>query len=118
LIFSSSPIPSLLVHLQVKSINKSDGQTLLHAFGSVGAIVNATNDQLSVCPGLGKLKAQRLFQAFHQPFLRAKPKKSSTSSSSTSTSTSTTKKPTTEKFKRSDDPEEDFRDLSNIDEEI
>ena len=60
---------------QVKSVNKTDGQTLLHAFGSVESIINASNEQLCVCPGLGSLKAQRLYQSFHQPFQRKKQKK-------------------------------------------
>ena len=59
---------------QVKSVNKTDAQTLLHAFGSVESILNATNEQLCVCPGLGTLKAQRLYQAFKQPFKRQKQK--------------------------------------------
>ena len=59
---------------QVKSVNKSDAQTLLHAFGSLESILNATNEQLTVCPGLGALKAQRLFQSFNQPFKRIKQK--------------------------------------------
>ncbi|CAF4957748.1 unnamed protein product, partial [Rotaria magnacalcarata] len=36
---------------EVKSINKTDGQTLLHAFGSLEKILNSSNEQLSVCPG-------------------------------------------------------------------
>jgi DNA excision repair protein ERCC-1 len=59
---------------QVKSINKTDAQTLLHAFGSLKSILNATNEQLCVCPGLGSLKAQRLHQSFNQPFKRQKQK--------------------------------------------
>ncbi|CAF3816638.1 unnamed protein product [Rotaria sp. Silwood1] len=57
---------------QVKSVNKTDGQTLLHAFNSLDKILNSSNEQLCVCPGLGTLKAQRLYQAFNQPFKRQK----------------------------------------------
>ena len=53
-------------------MNKTDGQTLLHAFGSFESILNATNEQLCVCPGLGSLKAHRLYQSFNQPFQRKK----------------------------------------------
>ncbi|CAF0821439.1 unnamed protein product [Rotaria sordida] len=59
---------------QVKSINKTDGQTLLHGFGSLDKILNSSNEQLCVCPGLGQLKAQRLYQSFNQPFKRQKQK--------------------------------------------
>ena len=59
---------------EVKSVNKTDGQTLLHAFGSLEKILNASNEQLAVCPGLGTLKAQRLSQAFQQSFQRTKKK--------------------------------------------
>lgn len=96
----------------MKSINKSDAQTLLHAFGSFESILNATNDQLNVCPGLGKLKAQRLYQTFNQSFMR---KKSSQTQKSLSFAM---KKNSSEKAKRSEDLDEDFLDLSNIDEEI
>ncbi|CAM4934488.1 unnamed protein product [Rotaria socialis] len=37
-------------------------------------ILSSSNEQLSVCPGLGTLKAQRLYQAFNQPFKRQKQK--------------------------------------------
>lgn len=59
---------------QIKSVNKTDAQTLLHAFDSVESILNSTNEQLCVCPGLVSLKAQRLFQSFNQPFKRIKQK--------------------------------------------
>ena len=59
---------------QVKSVNKTDAQTLLHAFGSLETILNASNEQLCVCPGLGSLKAQRLYQSFNQSFKRQKQK--------------------------------------------
>jgi len=59
---------------QVKSINKTDAQTLLHAFNSLESILNASNEQLCVCPGLGTLKAQRLYQSFNQSFKRQKQK--------------------------------------------
>ncbi len=36
------------------------------------SIINASNEQLAVCPGLGSLKAQRLYQSFNQPFKRQK----------------------------------------------
>ncbi|CAF0978959.1 unnamed protein product [Adineta ricciae] len=86
------------VTTQVKSVNKTDAQTLLHAFGSVDAMINASNEQLCVCPGLGALKAQRLYQAFNQPFKRQK------------------QKAKTNKLEKEFDEEQ--LDLSNIDEDL
>ncbi|CAF3778307.1 unnamed protein product [Rotaria magnacalcarata] len=37
-------------------------------------ILSSSNEQLSAGPGLGTLKAQRLYQAFNQPFKRQKQK--------------------------------------------
>jgi DNA excision repair protein ERCC-1 len=60
--------------IQVKSINRTNAQTLLHAFCSLKSILNATNEQVCVCPGLESSKAQRLYQSFNQPFKRQKQK--------------------------------------------
>lgn len=53
----------------VRSINKTDAMTLLTTFGSLEAIVKATKDSLSLCPGIGPSKAARLHTVLHQPFL-------------------------------------------------
>lgn len=53
----------------VRSVNKTDATTLLSTFGSLEAVVKATKDSLSLCPGLGPSKASRLHNVLHQPFL-------------------------------------------------
>jgi len=54
----------------VKKINKTDAVTLLNAFGSVQKIVEATEQDLSLCPGIGPQKACRIHKVFNQPFLK------------------------------------------------
>uniref|UniRef100_A0A8D8Q1V0 DNA excision repair protein ERCC-1 n=1 Tax=Cacopsylla melanoneura TaxID=428564 RepID=A0A8D8Q1V0_9HEMI len=53
----------------VRSVNKTDATTLLSTFGSLEAIIKASKDSLSLCPGLGPSKASRLYNVLHQPFL-------------------------------------------------
>lgn len=57
----------------VKSVNKTDSQTLLATFGSLEQLTAASRDDLALCPGLGPQKARRLFDVFHEPFLRCAP---------------------------------------------
>ncbi|XP_045597820.1 DNA excision repair protein ERCC-1 isoform X2 [Procambarus clarkii] len=52
----------------IKSINRTDAMTLLSNFGSLEKIVQASEDELSMCPGLGPQKASRLYKILHQPF--------------------------------------------------
>ncbi|KAI3651710.1 hypothetical protein MP228_003013 [Amoeboaphelidium protococcarum] len=52
----------------VKGLNKNDVLTLMARFGSFEALVNATEEELGLCVGFGKLKRRRLYQALHQPF--------------------------------------------------
>lgn len=59
---------------QIKSINKTDASTLRQTFGSVKELSSATKDQLNLCPGLGPLKCNRVYDIFRTPFLL--PKKS------------------------------------------
>lgn len=54
----------------VKSVNKTDSQTLLTTFGSLEQLIAASREDLSLCPGLGPQKARRLFDVFHEPFLK------------------------------------------------
>ncbi|XP_027697735.1 DNA excision repair protein ERCC-1 [Vombatus ursinus] len=54
----------------VKSVNKTDSQTLLATFGSLEQLTAASQDDLSLCPGFGPQKARRLFEVLHQPFLK------------------------------------------------
>lgn len=60
----------------VKSINKTDAITLLSTFSSVEGIINASKEDLVLCPGLGPQKARRLHDVLHKPFLKSKTKDS------------------------------------------
>jgi DNA excision repair protein ERCC-1 len=53
-----------------KKINKTDAVTLLSAFGSFEKLAAASEEDISLCPGLGPQKAQRLHAVLHQPFLK------------------------------------------------
>ncbi|XP_037372684.1 DNA excision repair protein ERCC-1 isoform X2 [Talpa occidentalis] len=55
----------------VKSVNKTDSQTLLTTFGSLEQLIAASREDLALCPGLGPQKARRLFDVLHEPFLKA-----------------------------------------------
>ncbi|XP_004873241.1 DNA excision repair protein ERCC-1 isoform X3 [Heterocephalus glaber] len=54
----------------VKSVNKTDSQTLLSTFGSLEQLMAASREDLALCPGLGPQKARRLFDVLHEPFLK------------------------------------------------
>ncbi|XP_071986130.1 DNA excision repair protein ERCC-1 [Engystomops pustulosus] len=54
----------------VKSINKTDSCTLLSTFGTLADLSNASQKEVSLCPGLGPQKAKRLYDALHEPFLK------------------------------------------------
>ncbi|KAB0352804.1 hypothetical protein FD754_017661 [Muntiacus muntjak] len=54
----------------VKSVNKTDSQILLTTFGSLEQLIAASRQDLSLCPGLEPQKARRLFDVFHEPFLK------------------------------------------------
>ncbi|XP_068766223.1 DNA excision repair protein ERCC-1 [Struthio camelus] len=54
----------------VKSVNKTDTVSLLTTFGSLAAVVGASKEDLSLCPGIGPQKAKRLFDVLHEPFLK------------------------------------------------
>lgn len=54
----------------VSRVNKTDSATLLSTFMSFNKIVEASEDELSLCPGLGPQKARRLHKVFRQPFLK------------------------------------------------
>uniref|UniRef100_S4RZP7 DNA excision repair protein ERCC-1 n=1 Tax=Petromyzon marinus TaxID=7757 RepID=S4RZP7_PETMA len=53
----------------IKSVNKTDVITLLNTFGSLANIMEASKEDLSLCPGLGPRKARSLSSVFHEPFL-------------------------------------------------
>jgi len=52
----------------IKSINKTDAATLINVFGTLKGIVQATIEELTLCPGFGPQKAQRLYKALHESF--------------------------------------------------
>ncbi|XP_042296688.1 DNA excision repair protein ERCC-1 isoform X2 [Sceloporus undulatus] len=54
----------------VKSVNKTDTLSLLSTFGSLANIVQASKEDLSLCPGIGPQKAKRLFEVLHEPFFK------------------------------------------------
>ncbi|XP_023647821.2 DNA excision repair protein ERCC-1 [Paramormyrops kingsleyae] len=58
----------------VKSINRTDAITLLTTFSSLDGVMNASKEDLALCPGLGPQKARRLYDVLHQPFLKSKRK--------------------------------------------
>ncbi|CAG8806952.1 13485_t:CDS:2, partial [Dentiscutata erythropus] len=41
---------------QIRSVNKTDVVTLASSFGSLKRIMNASSDELAMCPGLGEQK--------------------------------------------------------------
>ncbi len=53
----------------IKSINKTDASTLRQTFGSLKKISEASKSELSVVPGFGPLKVNRVFEIFRKPFL-------------------------------------------------
>lgn len=53
---------------RIASVNKSDAAMLLFQFGTLEKIIKANMDELSLCPGIGPQKAQRIFRALRQPF--------------------------------------------------
>ncbi|KAI1899082.1 hypothetical protein AGOR_G00057820 [Albula goreensis] len=58
----------------VKSVNKTDAMTLMSTFSTMEGIINASKEELTLCPGLGPQKARRLHDVFHQPFLKSRKK--------------------------------------------
>ncbi|KAF8590878.1 DNA repair protein rad10 [Ramaria rubella] len=52
----------------IKSINKTDAETLRSNFGSFAGISRASEQSLLDLPGLAQTKVRRLREAFHKPF--------------------------------------------------
>lgn len=55
----------------VRSVNKTDAAQLVGQFGSLRALVLASADEISLCPGIGEKKVRRLWESFHRPFSTA-----------------------------------------------
>ena len=54
----------------IKKVNKTDAASLIALYGSLDSIVRASKEDITLCPGLGPHKAERLHQLFHEPFLK------------------------------------------------
>jgi len=53
---------------QIRGVNKTDVLTLTTAFGTLREILQASEEDLSSCAGLGPTKVKRLYDAFHSDF--------------------------------------------------
>ena len=53
----------------IKSVNRADAVTLLSTFSSLKGVVEASSDELRLCPGLGGSKVERLQAVFTEPFV-------------------------------------------------
>ena len=53
----------------VRPLNKTDVATLHATFGSLHAMMQATPEELALCPGLGERKVSKLRDAFLEPFV-------------------------------------------------
>jgi hypothetical protein len=58
----------------VRSVNKTDVSTLASTFGTLKDVMTAPPHEIKLCPGIGELKATRLADTFHAPFLIKKTK--------------------------------------------
>ncbi|KMY93853.1 DNA excision repair protein ERCC-1 [Drosophila simulans] len=66
----SNPHQKLLAALtNIKPVNKTDAAALLHTFGNLGNIINASEERLSQVMGLGPRKAKKLYKTLQEPFL-------------------------------------------------
>lgn len=54
----------------VKPVNKTDAMTLLQNYGSLAKMIISSEENLSMCSGLGPRKAKRLTAVFNEPFLK------------------------------------------------
>ena len=52
---------------KIKSVNKTDVITLVTNFKSLSGIAAASIEDLVKCPGIAKLKAERIYEAFRKP---------------------------------------------------
>ncbi|XP_046963211.1 DNA excision repair protein ERCC-1 [Vanessa cardui] len=54
----------------IKPVNKTDAMTLITKFGTLENIIKASEKQLADCPGFAATKANKLYKALHEPFLK------------------------------------------------
>uniref|UniRef100_M4BQ29 ERCC1-like central domain-containing protein n=1 Tax=Hyaloperonospora arabidopsidis (strain Emoy2) TaxID=559515 RepID=M4BQ29_HYAAE len=54
----------------IRSVNKTDVVTLLSTFGTIKRLMNASMEELSLCPGVGAQKVRRLLETFQEPFTK------------------------------------------------
>ena len=52
----------------IKSVNRTDATTLLSNFKTLDYIYAASEEDLSLCPGIGPQKAKRLHRVLHEKF--------------------------------------------------
>ena len=52
----------------IKSVNRTDATTLLSNFQTLEQIFLASEEDLSLCPGIGPLKAKRIYKVLHESF--------------------------------------------------
>ena len=74
----------------VRKVSKSDSKTLMNDFSNLKNVVTSSPEELSICQGVGQLKAKRLVSVFNTPFkpqratIPSEPTVGSSSSSSSS----------------------------------
>lgn len=54
----------------IKPINKTDAMTLITRFKTLEGIIQASEYQLSECPGFGPRKAKKLYSVLHENFCK------------------------------------------------
>lgn len=68
----------------VRSVNRTDAMTLLSTFGSLEKVIEASEEEVALCPGFGPQKATRLHKVLHQHFRKPQHQKTNTKLLSTS----------------------------------
>nr|CAG4635016.1 EOG090X0BTB [Alona affinis] len=54
----------------IKSVNRTDSITLLSNFQTLQRIYEASEEDLSLCPGIGPQKAKRIYRVLHEKFVK------------------------------------------------
>ena len=62
----------------IKKINKTDASSLMDIYGSLDKIITADKQGLTLIPGMGPTKAEKLYNVFHEPFVISKQSASNT----------------------------------------